>query len=258
MKFFVSAFILVFSLVFVFGCNSGTSKSGRSGRALPAVKVLSDEEKKHLATTTLYYIEQFDNSQISNCTEADKKNLLTRKNQLLVRVCKKIFDSCLMEGTCLVSIKNKMALINVDGTVNSIRRFRDITGNECKFGRGASSDALKMYKSMCVDPFYSVAADLKIYHLGDVIYLPVVRGTVLPNGDIHDGYFIVRDTGGGIDGEGRFDFFTGLFTSSTPNNPFTKLKLNGLQTFPEYKLIEGAEAEQIRQQRNFPLLPVKK
>ena len=111
---------------------------------------------------------------------------------------------------------------------------------------------------MCVDPFYSVAADLKIYNLGDVIYLPAVRGVVLPNGEIHDGYFIVRDAGGGSEGEGRFDFFTGLYTSSTLNNPFTKLKLNGLQTFPEYVLIEGAQADQMRQQRNFPLLPLKK
>lgn len=254
MKLFATLFIIIF----ICGCNSGASKPGRTGHAAPAAKVLSAEDKKHLATTTLYYIEQFDNSQINQCAENDKKNLLTRKNQLLIRVCKKVFDSCLMEGTCLVSIKNKMALINVDGSVNGIRRFRDITGNECKFGRGASSDSLKMYKSMCVDPFYSVAADLKIYHLGDVIYLPVVRGTVLPNGDIHDGYFIVRDAGGGIDGEGRFDFFTGLFTSATPNNPFTKLKLNGLQTFPEYQVIDGAEADKVRQQRNFPLLPLKK
>ena len=248
----------VFILIFICGCNSGITKSGRTGHASPAAKVLTTEEKKHLATTTLYYVEQFSEADVNNCAETDKKNLLTRKNQLLVRVCKKVFDSCLMEGTCLVSIKNKIAMLNVDGLLNGIRRFRDITGNECKYGRGASSDSKKMYKSMCVDPFYSVAADLKIYNLGDVIYLPAVRGVVLPNGEIHDGYFIVRDAGGGIEGEGRFDFFTGLYTSSTLNNPFTKLKLNGLQTFPEYVLIEGAEADQMRQQRNFPLLPLKK
>ena len=181
--------------------------------------------------------------------------MINRKNILLARVCKKVYDSCLMEGTCLVSIKNNMQMLNVDGILNGTRRFRDITGNECKYGRGASRDSKKTYKSMCVDPFYSVAADLSIYNLGDVIYLPSLRGVVLPNGETHQGYFIVRDAGGGIDGVGRFDFFTGLYTTRTLNNPFTKLKLNGLQSFPEYKLIEGNEAEQIRQQRNFPLLP---
>lgn len=98
---------------------------------------------------------------------------------------------------------------------------------------------------------FSRSRILKIYNLGDVVYLPLVKGTVLPNGDIHDGYFIVRDAGGAINGHGRFDFFTGFFTTKHPENSFTKIKLNGLQIFPEYFLVDGAEAES-SQRAKFP------
>ncbi len=84
-----------------------------------------------------------------------------------------------------------------------------------------------------------------------------LKGTILPNGEAHDGYFVVRDAGGAINGHGRFDFFTGFFTTKHPENSFTKIKLNGLQIFPEYFLVEGDEAERVRQERNFPLLPGK-
>jgi 3D (Asp-Asp-Asp) domain-containing protein len=244
------AFILIIS---IWGCGLSSSR-GRSGYSAP-VRVLSEAEKQILATTTIYYVETFSAKDMSRCSESEKINLLDRANHIFARACKKVFDSCLMEGTCLVTLQNKLRMLNVDGVVNNIHRFRDITNNECTYGRGASADQMTSYKSMCVDPFYSVAADLNIYNLGDVIYLPVVRGTVLPDGSIHDGYFIVRDNGGGIKGHGRFDFFTGFFTNENAKNPFINLKLNGLQTFPEYFLVEDEKAAEIRKQRNFPLLP---
>ncbi len=254
MKNKASLFLILAILVSTFGCG-GSQSGGRKGQATKPTRILTQEEKQKLATTTIYYIETFAAKDMTSCSDSEKTNLLDRSSRVFVRACKKVFDSCLMEGTCLVTIQNKLRMLNVDGVVNNIHRFRDITNNECKYGRGASADQITSYKSMCVDPFYSVAADLDIYNLGDVIYLPVVRGTVLPDGTTHDGYFIVRDNGGGIKGYGRFDFFTGFFTNQNSQNSFLKLKLNGLQTFPEYTVIVGDQADQIRKQRNFPLLP---
>ncbi len=250
--------ILISLLSIIVSCGSGPEKEARSAKRGYIRKVLTEQEKQTLATTTLYYVETFSESDVKNCDEAMKISMIDRDGKLLVRTCKRVHDSCLMEGTCLVSINSKMQMLNVDGKVANTRRFRNITNNICRYGRGASSDQKISYKNMCVDPFYSVAADLKIYNLGDVIYLPMVKGTVLPNGEVHDGYFIVRDSGGNISGRGRFDFFTGFFTTKHPENPFTKIKLNGLQIFPEYFLVDGAEADRVRDERNFPLLPDQK
>lgn len=220
------------------------------------LRVLTAEEKLKLATTTMYYVETFTERDVNQCDDASKVNIVDRKDRLLVRACKRVFNSCLMEGTCFVSIAQKMQMLNYDGRLQNVSRFKVITNSECKFGHGATTDKNQTYKRMCVDPFYSVAADLQIYKLGDVIYLPAVRGLVLPNGQIHDGYFIVRDNGGGVDGYGRFDFFTGFFTTKNSQNPFLALRLHDEQSFPEYFQIDGAEADRVRKDRNFPLLPV--
>lgn len=248
-------FVLLTLVLIITACGSDPEKAARTGRPSVTKKVLTEEQKKVQATPSIYYVDSFSEKDMTNCDQSLMVNMLDRRGQILVRTCQRVYKSCLMEGTCLVSIKNKQQLLNVDGKINSIRRFRNITGNSCKYGLGSGSDQKKSYKSMCVDPFYSIAADLKIYNLGDVIYLPFVRGTVLPNGDIHDGYFIVRDTGGHIKGHGRFDFFTGFFTAKHSENVFMKLKLNDQEIFPEYSVVTGAEAERVREQRNFPLLP---
>ncbi len=250
--------LLTLGLILMTACGRHTPSDGRTGGGSnPPKRILTEFEKTKLATTSVYYIEQFTDTDVNQCDESLKVNLINQNGQLIVRACKKIYTSCLMEGTCLVSIKNKMQMLGVDGRLFGVRRFRNITGHTCQFGCGASKDLKTTYKNVCVDPFYSVAADLKIYNLGDVIYLPAVRGTKLPNGEVHEGYFIVRDNGGGINGRGRFDFFTGFFTTKSSNNPFIQLRLNDLETFPEYYLIDGSDAENIRKKRNFPLLQTK-
>jgi 3D (Asp-Asp-Asp) domain-containing protein len=250
--------IVLCSLVFLVltSCaGSSDSGNGRSGPVNQPARKLTESEKLTLATTTVYYVETFSESDVNDCVDNLKINMIDRKGKLLVRTCKKVYSSCLMQGTCLVSIQNEKIMLNVDGKLNQVRRFKDITKNQCQFGRGANSDSKKIYNNMCVDPFFSVAADLSIYKLGDVIYLPSVVGLVLPTGEVHDGYFIVRDTGGSIRGHGRFDFFTGFYTSRKSLNPFFQIRLSDIDLFPEYFKIDGDQAEQIRKQRNFPLLP---
>ncbi len=248
----ILAVIICLSIV---ACGGHSGTSGRSNNAQRPIRILSESEKMILATTTIYYVETYSETDVNQCSADLKINMIDRQSVVLARVCKKVYDGCLMEGTCLVSVKNKLQMFNVDGKLNGLRRFRNITNNECKYGHGANSDLKTSYKNMCMDPFYSIAADLSIYDLGDVVYLPSAVGLALPTGEIHDGYFIVRDTGQSISGHGRFDFFTGFFNAKNANNPFTKIKFNDPQSFPEYFLADPVQSKKTRQHRNFPLLP---
>jgi 3D (Asp-Asp-Asp) domain-containing protein len=68
------------------------------------------------------------------------------------------------------------------------------------------------------EPYRTVAVDPKIIKLGSQIYVPELKGTVLPDGSKHDGIFIAND-------RGRFrgahiDVFVGLGPEST--RPFRR------------------------------------
>ena len=160
-----------------------------------------------------------------------------------------------MEGTCQIQQGSKKVLLNVSAIRDGERRFVVIEDSECVYGGGDRRDKVKGYKIMCLDPYYSLAADLTIYNLGDVIYIPSAVGIILPNGSTHDGYFVVRDSGGAIKGYGRFDFFSGFDSSFNP------LKMAGFSDKDNnvpYYLVMGSEAEQFLRKRNFPSIPVSK
>ena len=78
----------------------------------------------------------------------------------------------------------------------------------------------------CLTPFFSVAADPRLYRMGDVVYVPEMAGRRIqlpaPKNTVitHPGYFIVDDTGSAIKGPKRFDFFTGSMGMRNPQNAF--------------------------------------
>lgn len=222
--------------------------------------ILTADEKKKLLTPTIYYIPRHTDFENNDCLEIEKTNLITIKNEIIAKSCRKVYKACEMEGTCIVESNGKSVLINIDErNSEGVRTFQVIQDKYCIYGLGAARDRVKGYRHMCIDPFYSVAADLSIYNLGDVLFVPLLKGLILPDGHKHNGYFIVRDSGGLIKGEGRFDFFTGYFGINR-KNPFYKLGLAGDNIFPDYKLIKGKEADHIRKLRLFPYLklPLKK
>jgi hypothetical protein len=77
---------------------------------------------------------------------------------------------------------------------------------------------------ICLIPYISVAADSNFYNGGDVISMPALRGQKVKLSDdtyfIHPGYFLVHDVGGMINGQGRFDIFTGDLNLRDENNSF--------------------------------------
>lgn len=157
-----------------------------------------------------------------------------------------------MQGSCYIQVDGVKTMINYHKKVGDIVQFMLVDRSVCKFGLGNSSDGKQTFSAMCLDPFYSVAADMAIYPLGTVVYIPSIRGISLPDGSIHDGYFVVRDSGQNIDGPGRFDFFTGDL-SLNASNPFSNLGLGGASNYA-YFIVSGEEAQSVRVKRQFPLL----
>ena len=58
-------------------------------------------------------------------------------------------------------------------------------------------------------PYRTVAVDASVIPLGSMIFVPRVRGLLLPDGTTHDGFFRAEDIGSSIRGE-RIDFFVGF------------------------------------------------
>lgn len=248
---------LVFTLIFInifallTGCAGDDSTSGAKRNSRQPKKVLTESEKAKYITPTIYYISDFTDA----TTCGDMADILLRKakgNVAKVSICRKAQKSCAMQGSCYITVDGQKTLINYHKKVDNLYQFMVVDRSICKHGLGDSSDSKQNYKAMCLDPFYSVAADTSIYPLGTVVYIPAVRGTAIPDGSIHDGYFIVRDTGGNIDGRGRFDFFTGNNRLNS-GNPFSTLGLGGESNF-EYFIVSESEAQSVRQRRAFPLL----
>ncbi len=243
---------VLFILSFLAGCHPGSNSDHEAkAKYVP----LSLEDSKKLITPTVYYIPQFDQADSSCGVMLDMKD---KSGKVILTVCKDSYDSCVMQGTCLVKKSELKILINVGSQVNGERRFVNITDSACSFGQGATHDSAKVYKAMCLDPYYSIAADLDIYKLGAVIYVPSFAGVLLPNGVLHDGYFVVRDSGGSIKGYGRFDFFSGFDSYKNKSNPFAIHGFADKSFNAPYFVVTGQKEAETLKARSFPKLSVLK
>lgn len=165
----------------------------------------------------------------------------------MLSVCESTRASCRLQGSCAIIQNGKKRTFNIKGNFRGKDHFFETSKDVCRFGFGV--------KSSCLDPFYTVAADLSIYRPGDVIYVPIARGIELPDGSKHSGYFIVRDTGRNIIGKARFDFFTGHIPWRDDENPFSKAGLANKANRFQFMKIKGEKAKSFSAQRSYPKLP---
>ncbi|WII70727.1 3D domain-containing protein [Bdellovibrio sp. 22V] len=182
----------------------------------------------------------------SNCSANDLRDLLSPKGRTLATLCSKDYDQCLLQGSCFVDDGTKISSYNYHSTKEGVPRFIDVELKECPYGYGVNGS--------CLDPYFSVAADLSIYQVGDVLFIPRLVGAALPNGEIHDGYVIVRDTGGAIVGANRFDFFTGFYDHRAKENTLARLGFSDPRNHFEFRLATAEEAQAVRVRRNYPRL----
>lgn len=194
---------------------------------------------------TIYFVKTI-NLAKQDCSS--KKTLYSTTGEAIKKVCAVDYKTCVIEGTCALVRGNETKLINyVQQTKQGVPLFKAV-GEKCPYGLGVSN--------ICLDPYYTVAADLKFHKAGEVIFVESVKGTKLPNGEVHDGFFIVRDRGGAIKGANRFDFYTGLLHYKNEANPFTPIGLSSAKRSFSYRRASSSETAYVREKRNFPGLPL--
>lgn len=198
-----------------------------------------------LKPTVYYFVTINENEKL--CEYSETVDINGASGTVLLRVCQKTWSACAVQGTCAVIQGEETHFFNVIGKFEGQTRFFEIDRKKCRFGYGVNN--------ICLDPFYSVAADLTIHKPGDVIFIPAVVGLELPDGSKHDGYFIVRDQGHGIVGPGRFDFFSGMISWYDSKNPFKKLGLGDVKTNIPYFKVTGEKAKKALSNRAYPSLP---
>jgi hypothetical protein len=199
-----------------------------------------------IITPTIYFKALFHEAN-DHCAEIDRKPLLSRDGKELIRLCPEAIAGCSLQGSCMVIKDGQMRSFNFHTRLNGADRFFEFETSECPYGLGV--------QSICLDPFYTVAADLEIYKPGTVIFMPDLVGLELPGKRKHDGFLIVRDRGGGIKGKGRFDFFTGYYHWRNQKNPFRRLELQSKETDLKFFVVNSRSAEKLRQKRGYPGLP---
>lgn len=195
---------------------------------------------------TVYYFPVF-NEDKQLCDKDDVKTLHGVNGEKIVNVCPSTLASCGLQGSCAIIQNGVRRSFNISDRIKGQDRYFEMTNTECRFGYGV--------RSACLDPFYTVAADLDYYKPGDVIFVPAVVGLKLPDGSAHNGYFIVRDQGRGINGKDRFDFYSGFVSWRDERNPFRKLHFEDIKTQVPYAKIIGVKAEQVLKSRSYPKLP---
>jgi 3D (Asp-Asp-Asp) domain-containing protein len=180
----------------------------------------------------------------AKCTTSEMRELLSPEGKTLVSMCEKDYDNCLLQGSCFVDDGTKVTSYNYHSTKDDVPRFIIVDTKKCPFGYGV--------RNICLDPFFSVAADLSIYEPGEVLFIPRLVGATLPNGEMHDGYVIVRDAGGAIKGPNRFDFFTGFLDHRQRKNTLVRLGFSDPKNRFEFRRATEEERNDVQVRRAYP------
>lgn len=194
---------------------------------------------------SLYYVPVLNVKKLE-CGTGALQPIKNIQGQTIAQICETDYQICLKQGTCLLNEVGGLRIINFTTRRGKIPLFSDKIKKECPYGLGM--------KDICLDPYYTIAGDLSHYKLGDVIFVPSVRGMKLPNGDTHDGYFIVRDSGSNLKSDKRFDFFTGFDFDGDLSNEFKKLGLDDKENRFKFEKVSEEQAIKFRVIRNYPKL----
>lgn len=215
-----------------------------------------------------------------------KCELKDKDGKRLVKINCDLKKNCLMQGVCILDHKDGKRIgynfIKFNERVNKYRNksgrlitnvvkesvFAAFDNSRCPFGYGIWSK--EHQTSICMDPFRSVAADTKFHKAGDVLFFPALRGLILPDKSVHNGFMTVRSSGGRIKGAHRFDFYTGICEKNHDTRLLCEdygpkffaeiglaeyLKRKDKSCFYSYYKINDELKKFVLNERNFPNLP---
>lgn len=198
---------------------------------------------------TIYYKPTLQTASATQCSSSDIQNVTSVTGKVLETLCEADYKNCVLQGSCfIVDKRGEKKSYNVHSRREGTIRFSQVNLEKCRYGFGVSNT--------CLDPYFSVAADLTFYKLGDVIFVPRLVGVPLPTGEVHDGFLVVRDKGGGIIGINRFDFYTGFINHKSAENIFSRLGFSDRQSRFDFRKATEFEARETRSKRNYPYLPL--
>lgn len=173
-------------------------------------------------------------------------DMISPDGAILISLCGRDHRNCLMQGACFVfDEEGRFRSFNYYARgADNVPRFKEVSLTKCPFGFGV--------RNSCLDPYFTVAADLTIYKSGDVIFVPKVVGIKLPTGETHDGFFIVRDRGAAILGPFRFDFFTGFEGIRDLTNILARMGFGNKNNSFDFRMATPEEAQFIRERQGYP------
>lgn len=203
----------------------------------------SDSSSSEELTPTIYYKPTVQLGK-TQCNSESLRDLVSPEGETLATLCEVDYRLCLMQGSCFVEDEGELTSYNYHSTKEGVPRFVVTDLETCPFGYGVNSS--------CLDPYFSVAADLKVHKVGDAIFIPRLVGVDLPNGEVHDGFLVIRDAGGGITGANRFDFFTGFLDHRSRENPLARLGFGDPKNRFEFRKATAKEAAAARARRGYP------
>jgi 3D (Asp-Asp-Asp) domain-containing protein len=192
---------------------------------------------------TMYYIATEDQVPCkgkygnANYNGTERSTIKTMEGDVIAEVCTRFAKTLAMEGSAVLKDRGHGTVsVNFSGIVNGEKRFHAL--ERCIYGEGVDRD-------LCLLPYHTIAADNKAHPVGEIVFVPKAVGLKLPDGSLHEGYFIVRDTGGAFTGIGmqRVDLFTGLDPDF--NNVFSRAGFNHHSPTPAFR-IKGQSAEIIK------------
>ena len=170
--------------------------------ALAMLMPPGDEPKKvGRALLTFYWIVDESSSRYDGKRETELRDA---RGRVIAKTHARFRKDLVMEGTGWLRDGRTVRFAR---TVNGEHRFRVIKSRYGITARGCPAD-----------PYRTVAVDPKFVKLGSKIYIPELKGTVLPDGTKHDGIFIAHDRGA-FRGA-HVDIFVGVGPGST--RPFRR------------------------------------
>lgn len=190
---------------------------------------------------------------VEACASAQVDTVYGAGDTPLAQLCHRSYKACMLDGGCeIVTADKKTMMIAYENYDEQKNRsyFSVVDTDRCPYGLGV--------RNVCTDPYYSVAADRTQAKLGDVIFVPALVGIVLPGGEKHTGYLIVRDFASANEGSvhGVMDIQVGPRDPSAPPTVLEKMGFDlGNKAHFEYRNVTGDEALAVLKSRNFPLIP---